>query len=183
MKIIDEITLVLFSIIILTVSLIMGLLIFGWFDPYTITMWYEQITSNPVTANVTLGVLAVCLLLAFRAIFFRTSSSTSSGDGVLLQNEAGKLLISKDTIENLVNSVAKGFENTQSVTTKVMINSDNELKVIVTLMVLPNTAINELSMNLQTRVKEVVKKVADLEIKTIDIKIKNITTPEEKTQN
>jgi len=48
-------------------------------------------------------------------------------------------------------------------------------------MVLPNTVINELSMNLQTRIKEVVKNVADLEVKAIDIKIKNITTPEEKT--
>ena len=49
-------------------------------------------------------------------------------------------------------------------------------------MVLPNTVINELSMNLQTRIKEVVKKVTDLEIKAIDIRIKNITTPEEKTE-
>ncbi|MCI8519535.1 MAG: Asp23/Gls24 family envelope stress response protein [Clostridia bacterium] len=101
--------------------------------------------------------------------------------GILLENEAGKLLISKDTIENLVNGVAKGFQNTQSVTTKINVNSDNELKVFVTLMVLPNTVINELSMNLQTRIKEVVKNVADLEVKAIDIKIKNITTPEEKT--
>lgn len=183
MKIIDEITLVLFSIIILTVSLVMGLLLFGWIDLYTITVWYEQMTASTAATYTVLGVIAVCLILAWRAIFFRTSSSTSAGDGVLLQNEAGKLLISKDTIENLVNSVAKGFENTQSVTTKVMINSDNELKVMVTLMVLPNTAINELSMNLQTRVKEVVKKVADLEVNTIDIKIKNITTLEEKTEN
>lgn len=102
-------------------------------------------------------------------------------DGILLENEAGKLLISKDTIENLVNGVAKGFENTQSVTTKINVNSENELKVFVTLMVLPNTVINELSMNLQTRIKEVVKNVADLEVKAIDIKIKDITTSEEKT--
>ena len=92
-------------------------------------------------------------------------------------------MISRDTIENLVNTVAKGFENTQSVTTKVIVNSENELRVFVTLMVLPNTVINELSVNLQTRIKEVVKTVADLEIKSIDIKIKNITTPEDKAEN
>ena len=94
-------------------------------------------------------------------------------------DESGKLLISKETIENLVNGVAKGFENTQSVTTKVIIDSQNTLRVFVTLMVLPNTVINELSMNLQSRIKEVVKSVTDLEIKSIDIKIKNITTSEE----
>ncbi len=104
-------------------------------------------------------------------------------NGILLENEAGKLLISKDTIENLVNSVAKGFENTQSVTTKVIVDSENQLKVFVTLMVLPNTVINELSMNLQSRIKEVVKNVADLDVKSIDIRIKNITTPEDKMEN
>ena len=99
--------------------------------------------------------------------------------GVLLQNDNGKLLISKDTIENLVNGVAKSFDNTQSVTTRVIINSENELIIFVTLMVLPNTIINELSMNLQNRIKEVVKNVANLDVKSIDIKIKNITTPVE----
>lgn len=103
-------------------------------------------------------------------------------NGILLENEAGKLMISRDTIENLINSVAQGFENTQSVGTRVVINSENELKVYVTLMVLPNTVINELSVNLQTRIKEVVKNVTDLEIKSIDIRIKNITTPEEKRE-
>lgn len=91
-------------------------------------------------------------------------------------------MISKDTIENLVNGVAKGFQNTQSVTTKVIVDNENELRVFVTLMVLPNTVINELSMNLQTRIKEVVKKVTDLEVKTIDIRIKDITTPGDKTE-
>ena len=50
-------------------------------------------------------------------------------------------------------------------------------------MVLPNTVINELSMNLQQRIKEVVKNVTDLDIKAIDIKIKNIVTPEENKES
>ena len=100
-----------------------------------------------------------------------------------LENESGKLLISKDTIENLVNGVAKGFENTQSVSSRVAVGNDNGLYITVTLMVLPNTVINELSMNLQTRIKEVVKKVTDLEVKSIDVRIRNITTPETKTEN
>ena len=145
-------------------------------------MWYVQATSSPLGNNIMLGVALLCTILSLRAIFFGAGTGNPNGDGVLLQNEAGKLLISKDTIENLVNSVARGFQNTQSVSTKVLINSENELKVYVTLMVLPNTVINELSMNLQTRIKEVVKKVTDLEIKAIDIRIKNITTPEEKTE-
>ncbi len=182
MKILDKITLIIFSIIILAISTTIILLLFGWANFSNIQMWYVQATSSQLGNNIMLGVALLCTILSLRAIFFGAGTGNPNGDGVLLQNEAGKLLISKDTIENLVNSVARGFQNTQSVSTKVLINSENELKVYVTLMVLPNTVINELSMNLQTRIKEVVKKVTDLEIKAIDIRIKNITTPEEKTE-
>ena len=181
MKILDKITLILFSIIVLVISILVALLIFGWVRLSTLNMYLSEMSANALATNITLGASIVCSLLALRAIFFGGNSSENSGDGILLENEAGKLLISKDTIENLVNGVAKGFSNTQSVTTKITVNSENELGVFVTLMVLPNTVINELSMNLQTRI-EVVKRVADLEVKTIDIKIKDITAPEGKTE-
>ncbi len=182
MKILDKITLVLFSIAILVISILLSLLMFGWINFSTVTIFYGKIVASDVATNVTLGVSIVLALLALRAIFYGGSSSDKSTEGVLLENEAGKLIISKDTIENLVNNVAKGFENTQSVTTKVVITSENELKIHMTLMVLPNTVINELSMNLQSRIKEVVKTVADLDIKSIDIRIKNITTPEDQNE-
>ncbi len=180
MKILDKITLVLFSIVILIISVVMVLLMFGIVSYTTITSLYGQVAVNPTATNITIGVSIVCALLAVRAIFFDSGSNTKSnginGEGVLLENEAGKLLISKDTIESLVNGVAKDFENTQSVTTKVIVDNQNTLKVFVTLMVLPNTVINELSMNLQKKIKEVVKNVTNLEVKSIDIKIKDIST-------
>ena len=182
MKILDKITLILFSIIILIVAIVMVLLMIGWTNFTVITTLYAKLTANEIASNVVLAVSLVCILLAVKAIFFGGSSSSNdkmNGDGILLQNESGKLLISRETIENLVNGVAKGFENTQDVTTKVLVDSQNALRVFVTLMVLPNTVISELSMNLQTRIKEVVKNVTDLDIKSIDIKIKNITTPVE----
>ena len=183
MKILDKITLALFSMIILIIALIMILLVFGWITPTIIVSIYSQIAASVVISNTILGVSAVCLLLAVRAIFFggttKQENNGINGEGILLENEAGKLLISRETLENLVNGVANGFENTQSVTTKVIIDSQNTVRVFVTLMVLPNTVINELSMNLQSRIKEVVKNVTDLDIKSIDIKIKNITASEE----
>ncbi|MCI9365889.1 MAG: alkaline shock response membrane anchor protein AmaP [Clostridia bacterium] len=182
MKILDKITLILFSMIILILAVIMSLLVFGWVTPTVVLSVYGKIVASNVVSNTILGVSGVCIVLALKAIFFGGNWNTDNGingEGILLENESGKLLISKETIENLVNGVAKGFENTQSVTTKVIIDSQNTLRVFVTLMVLPNTVINELSMNLQSRIKEVVKSVTDLEIKSIDIKIKNITTSEE----
>lgn len=182
MKILDKITLVLFSVIILILSILIALLMFGWVKFSTITIFYGEIIGNNVATNSLIAASIVCALLALKAIFF-AGNSVTTGEGVLLENEAGRLLISKDTIENLVNGIARGFENTQSVTTKVVVNEDNELKLYITLMVLPNTVIGELSMNLQARIKEVIKTAAGVDVKTIDIKIKDILTPNEKTEN
>lgn len=182
MKIIDKIILVLFSIVILIVSIVMVLLLSGIINFTTITSLYSKVVADGLVTNITLGVSVVCALLAIKAIFFGGSLAPKSGltgEGILLENESGKLLISKDTIENLVSGVAKGFENTQNAVSKVIVDSDNTLRVFVTLMVLPNTVINELSVNLQKSIKEVVKNVTDLDIKSIDIKIKDITTSEE----
>ncbi len=180
MKILDRITLTLFSTIILIIAAITFLLFLGIIDYTAINMMYSDIIASKVLTNILIGISAICALLAIRAIFFTPSNKSENEEGILLENEAGKLLISKDTIENLVNGVAKGFENTEKVSTKVIVDYTNQVKVSVTLMVKPNTVINQLSMNLQTRIKEVVKNVTDLDVKAIDIKIKNIATPEEK---
>ena len=182
MKILDKLTLLLFSIIILVLSLITAFLMFGIMRFSVINTLYNEIIANKTIENVVVVSSIVCAILALRAIFFGSSYSSETNEGVLLENEAGRLLISKDTIENLVNGVAEGFENTQSVSTKVVVDSKNNLNVYVTLLVLPSTIINELSINLQTRIKEVVKNVTNLEINSIDIRIKNITTPEAKKE-
>lgn len=186
MKILDKITLVLFSMIILIISIIMILLIFGLINFSSISSLYASLAANEVATNIAIVLCVILILLSIKVLYFGGSSEKEekmNGEGVLLENEAGKLLISRETIENLVNGVAKGFENTQSVTTKVSIDNQNTLNVFVTLMVLPNTIINELSMNLQKSIKEAVRNVTSLEINSIDIKIKNVTTLEESKEN
>ncbi len=185
MKVLDKITLILFSTLILIIAIILALLMFGWIRFSTIAGLFADAIASETATRVILVSCAVCVILAIRAIFFGGSSETSegmTGEGILLENESGKLLITRDTLENLVNGVAKGFENTQSVSTKVILDKQNTLKVFVSLVVLQSTIINELSVNLQNRIKEVVKNATGLEVKAIDVKIKNVAAPEVKKE-
>lgn len=70
MRILDKITLVLFSIIILVLSMLLALLMFGWISMSSVTMFYDEMSANALATNITLGVLIVCALLSIRAIFF-----------------------------------------------------------------------------------------------------------------
>ena len=82
---------------------------------------------------------------------------------------------SVNTIENLVKGVVSGFGNVTSANCKVHLNKQiNNVKVDLNLTVAADTVIKELSLNIQDRIKEVVKRTTELEIKEINIKIKDI---------
>lgn len=181
MKTLDKIALVLFSCVILIVSVIFCLVIFGWINLDIITLYVKHGLANPVITNVTLGVLTVFILLAIKGIFFTSDSKDESSieNGILIQNENGKLLISKDTIQNLVSGVVKEVEGAKDVSSKVLLSKDGNINVDVVLFVSQDVIIKDLSNSLQLKIKELLKKSMDVDIKEVNIKIKNIAPKQE----
>ena len=88
-------------------------------------------------------------------------------------------MISKETIENLVNSVALNFQSAEQVSTRVELDKENNVKVFVNLTVTEDAIIKDLSANLQTRIKEKIKTATDLEVKEVNITVKKVE-PKEK---
>ena len=112
MKTIEKITLVLFSSLMLIISVILCLAIFGWLDVGLVGDVINAAITGSVTSKVLLGLSIIFILLAIRCIFFDSSAKNKEeyGNGILLENSNGKLLITRETIENLVNAVVKGFD-------------------------------------------------------------------------
>ena len=88
-------------------------------------------------------------------------------------------MISKETIENLVNSVALNFQSAEEVATRVELDRENNVKVFVNLTVSSDAIIKDLSSNLQTKIKEKVKTATDLEVKEVNITVKRVSPKEE----
>lgn len=175
MKFLERLSLAIFSIIILVLSLIMSLLIFGWVKVATIMYALQWVLSIPTAVNTTLVIAIILILLSIKCIFFSSKEKEDKKEGILLENENGKLLISINTIENLIKGVVSGFSNVKSMSCKVNLDKQiNNVKVELNLTVGPDTIIKELSVNLQDRIKEVVKNVTELDIKEININIKDI---------
>ena len=175
MKFIEKTTLIIFSDIMLILSILACILVFGWLDYDLVSnLCYKAITAD-LSSQIILGCSIVFILLAIKCIFFFSGDSEENfKQGVLLENENGKLMISEETLQNLVCSVAKGFEGAEDVTTKVALDKENNLQVFVNIIVKPNAVIKDLSTNIQNKVKEAVKRATDLEVKEVNIKIKNI---------
>ena len=176
MKTIERISLAIFSSIILILSVILCLAIFGWLDLEFIGNILNIAVTDNVISKILLAFAIIFILLAIKCIFFDSSAKEKeeNKNGILLENSNGKLLITKETIENLVNAVVKGFDSAEEVNTRIELDKDNNLTVFVNLVVKENAVIKELSTNLQNRIKDTIKKSSDLDVKEVNIKVKNI---------
>lgn len=181
MKFLDKFNLVLFSILILIISLIICLLSFGWLDLRLALNGVVFLATDGIANNIALGISIILILLAIKSIFFNSYSKEKmkNKEGILLENDNGKLLVSRDTIESLTNTVVKSFESAENVMTKVEVDSESHVKIYITLFVYPDAVIKELSNKLQTNVKETIKKSLDLDVTEVNIRIKNISVKKE----
>ncbi|MBE5805764.1 MAG: alkaline shock response membrane anchor protein AmaP [Clostridiales bacterium] len=176
MKILERIALIIFSIIMLIVSIVLCLVVFNVVELQTIFEYSQKIVENQIGERIILGVSIVSILLAIKALFFptRRAKKQEIKTGILLENKDGRLLISRDTIENMVNSVVNSFKEVKEVQTKIILNDDNNITVFITLLVDENAVIKDLSVNIQNKIKDTVKKSTDLDINQVNINIKNI---------
>ncbi len=174
MKIIEKITLILYSNIILIMSVILCLLVFGWLDANVVANLAKALLIGKKSSGIILGVSIVFILLSIRCIFFDPTSKQEQKDkqGVLLANDNGKLMISKETIENLVEAVTKEYKEAKDVSSRVELDKNNNVNIYVNLVVGSETIIKDLTVDLQNRIKEKVKQSADLEVKEVNITIK-----------
>lgn len=181
MKILDKIGFVLFSSIILLLGLAVVLGIGGWLELDLILDSITFIITGEVASKITFGISVVLVLLAAKCIFLNSevSGSSNAKDGILLENDSGKLLVSRDTMESLANAVVKNYETAQNATTKVELDNENNVSIFVTLFVYPDAVIKDLTVSLQKDIKETIKKSLDLEVKDVNVRIKNITQKKE----
>ena len=175
MKILEKIALVLFSIIVSVISIVLILVMFDIVSVSFISSTILLLVKNDLSFKITLGVAIVALLLAIKCIFFRAESEDDGRNGVTLENNAGKLVISKESLENLIANVVKEVQGIEAVSSRTILDKDNNVVVYVTTLVSKDMMIKDVSSQIQEKIKVALKKTADLEVKQVNIKVKNIT--------
>ena len=183
MKSFSKLTLAIFSVLVLTLGVLINLLIIGWLDYEIAFSALKNALTQETSSKIILVVTEFFMLFAVICIFFDSASNKketkTSGREVLMQNDSGKLVISQETIENLVNAVVKEFPGAREAQTRIVLDDQNNVSVLVDLVVTKDVIIKELTLNMQNRIKEAIKKTSDLEVSQVNVRIKNIVTPEQ----
>jgi len=176
MKFLERFVLTIFSIVVLVLSVAMLLIMFGIADATIITKPIYYVMEDVIAYRTALVVLTIFILFAIKGIFFKSKKENLGKDGIVLENASGKLVISKESLENLVASVAKEIPGAEAVSSRTVLDKDRNLKVYVSTTVARDMMLKEVSTTLQDKIKEAMKQTADLDVKEVNIRIKNISS-------
>ena len=176
MKFLERFALIVYSYIIILLSVVLSLLVFNWIDFDVVTDMMHALVTGDISSKITLGVSVIFILLSIKCIFFdeKSKEKVKETQGVLLKNENGQLMISKETIDNIVKNAVAGFNNVKECHTRIDVNNENQLRITLFLSVYQNIVIKELASNLQNKIKEEVKKVSDLDVQEVNVKITSL---------
>lgn len=176
MKFFDRLALKIFSIIIFVITIGIILILTGIVSLNDVIREFAIFTNGETGIKVILGVSTVLILLALKGLFFTSKPESKGKEGVILENTSGKLVISKESLENLISNVTKEIPGAETVSSRTIVDRNKNLIVYVTAVVSKDVMIKDVSNELQQKVKDAMKRTADLEVKEVNIKIKNITS-------
>ena len=176
MKFLDRLILKLFALIIGVFTIMIVLAVTGVIPMTSITDMFIYLTDGDVNLKATLIVSGVILLLVLKALCFASKPESDGKDGVVLENNNGKLVISKETLDNIISGIAKDISGTESTSSKTIVDKNRNLRVYVTTLVNKDVMIKDVSSELQDKIIDAMKKTADLDVKEVNVRVKNITS-------
>lgn len=176
MKFLERFALTVFSIIVLAMSVVLLGVMFDFWEFSMVARWVSFIEEDIYAFRTALVVCGIFILLAIKGIFFKSKRQDLAKDGIVLENSSGKLVISKESLENLVSSVSKEIPGADVISSRTVLDKEKNLKVYVVTTVSKDMMLKDVSTELQNKIKDAMKRTADLEVKEVNIKIKNITS-------
>ena len=174
MKILEKFVLILYSLFMLIISVFVCLLLFNIVNLDHIKNGLEFILKDTALTITIISVAIVCIMLSVRCLFFRKKKNIkkSTATDILLENESGRLLISKNAIENAVKSMVKdSMKLDTEVRVVVDIDPANNISIYISVMLDRELRVRDLTLDLQLRIKNEIKQDFGLEVKQVNIKV------------
>ena len=182
MKFFGKVSLKLFSLIIFVLSIAIILMGLNLINTNLFTKLIDQAFENEMALRITLIVSSLLLILATRYLLFKAykSDEMSARDGIVMENANGKLIISKESLENMILTSAKTVEGIEYINSKTLLDTEHRLIIYVTVVALDGVIVKEVSKQLQDKIKETMKNTADLEVVSVTLNVKNIVSKKSK---
>lgn len=176
MKLVDKVIYFIFSVIILAIVVVMftvilniGVVVNPVFN-FISNIPNMSFTQEQMTYIVIIEILL--FVMTIKGILFQ-SKLEENKDAIILENNSGKLIISRKTLENLVKDISNGVQGVENSFARVNVSKDTELIISIDIVVREGS-IKDITKKLQEDVKIAIKKASDLNVSEVNVNIKNI---------
>ncbi len=165
-----------FSLIIFTLSIVMILIGLEVIKLEAVASLIPYCFGTQQASIITYSVCGVLVVLSLLCLFGKSNKSKKQEQekGILLANSDGQLLITKQTIENIVSGVVEHTTTIYDAKPSVIIDHSNNVSVKIQATVVEGAVIKDVSSKLQSDIKNAVKSATDLEVTTVDVAISNM---------
>lgn len=173
MKYLDKLINFIFSLVILVVSVVIVLVTAGFIEDDIVYTYMSENIFSEANNTITCIVAIVVFFAALKTTIFLSKTNTKKKAAIMVDTTHGKIQIAQETIENTAKSVVKNYQEVKDAQVR-MVKDKKAVNVYMSLLVLPNTNIIELSSKVQDEVKEAIQNTTGVKVNNVDIKIKNI---------
>ena len=183
MSLFQKIVSVTLASIVLFVSVVSMLTLGGILAPDLGSNIMEEILEGEFWSKIFFAIFVILSIFSIKEIAFGEKVSKEGKEGIILENESGKLIISKESLESLIAGVSKEIEGIESVSSRTFIDIEKNVVVEVNVVVGREVVLKDISTVLQKNIKLALKQTADLDVKFVNIKVKNISNKKSKKNN
>ena len=176
MKGFQKFLLVIFSIIIVAISVLSILMVAGILDVNPIFNTIKEILFY--NKMVTIILSAVCILFGLVGMF-SSDDSENMRTGLAIKSDKGTVYIPRETFESIIISVARNYPELRNVRAEINVSETGVIANIYA-MILPDTVVPTLTAKLQENIKASVLSQTTVEIKEANIKIKGVYVEQNK---
>lgn len=171
MGIIDRIVL---SIYTFSLAIISGLMILvamapGWLEP---DVWLGELLDT-ARGQLLLGLVGIAFFAVSVRLIVFAFTRRSGGQPVVYESSIGEVRISLDAVESLVKKTARSIKGVREMKASIT-HSKEGLYAHLVGTVSPDVSIPEVSEEIQTAVRQYVKRVVGVEMSEVKIDIENI---------
>jgi uncharacterized alkaline shock family protein YloU len=169
--IIDSMILTVYTLALAVISLLMvvGAIAPGWIKPH---LWIEDALTSG-RGQFAVGLIGTVFFVVSVRLIFMAFRRQGGGQPVVHETSMGEVRISLDAVENLVRKVARSAKGVREM--KAMIRHDKEgMHALLRGTFSPEVSIPEVSEEIQTAVRQYVKRVVGVELADIQLEVENI---------
>ncbi len=171
MKGFERFVLVIFSLIVIVISITLVLVSTQMLELKGI---YDIIDNLLVSNKILFLILGtVFALLGLVGLFSTSDSEDAQRGGLAIKQETGTVYITRDTFESIIAGVTRGYAELRNVRVDMQVTEAGVIANVYA-MILPDTVVPALTTKLQENVKSSVLKQTTVEIKEVNVKIKGV---------